>query len=104
MLKPIKAQRIRRSGRAFAIVASTYNARYVNAMLRAARAELHRAGAKEIQIVRVPGAFEIPTIAARLAAASSTPRDTTLDAPRSTLHAPLDAIICLGVIFQGQTS
>ena len=93
MLKPVKQGNPGAVGDSFAIVASRYNARYVDAMVRAAAAELKRAGVKKIQIVRVPGAFEIPTVAAELAHAS-----------RITHHTPLSAIICLGVIFQGQTS
>jgi 6,7-dimethyl-8-ribityllumazine synthase len=84
MLKPIKTKSARASGGTFAIVASRYNARYVDAMVRAARAELLRAGAK-VQVVRVPGAYEIPVVAKRLA------------------HAPLSAIVCLGVILRGET-
>ena len=86
--KATKAGRARNSGGSFAIVASRYNARYVDAMLRAAQAELKRAGVKKTQVVRVPGAFEIPAVAAKL---------STLD-PRPS------AILCLGVIFEGQTS
>jgi len=51
----------------FAVVASQYNARYVDGMLRAAKAVLRRAGVKQIRIIRVPGAYEIPVVAARLA-------------------------------------
>lgn len=73
----------------FAIVASQYNARYVNAMLRAARKTLQDAGVVSVQVVRVPGAFEIPVVAARLAG-----RDEQAPA----------GIICLGVILRGETT
>jgi 6,7-dimethyl-8-ribityllumazine synthase len=89
MLKPIKSKVVRANGGSFAIVAAKYNGRYVDAMLRAAKTELTKADAKEIKVVRVPGSFEIPAVAAKLAQ-SHVP--------------PLSAIICLGVIFQGQTS
>jgi 6,7-dimethyl-8-ribityllumazine synthase len=97
MLKRVKAAKRRSAGETFAIVASKYNARYVDAMVRAAQSELKRAGAK-VKVVRVPGAFEIPAVAATLAAGSG-------DASRITHHVSRPAaIICLGVIFQGQTS
>ena len=75
-------------GGKFAIVASRYNAEYVDTMLHlhSARKKLLRAGA-HVRIAGVPGAFEIPPVAAKLA------------------HKPhYSAIICLGVIFQGETS
>lgn len=86
MLKTVKTKTARASGGTFAIVASRYNAEYVDAMLHASRETLLAAGA-HVRIVRVPGAFEIPAAAAKLAAK-----------PRQA------AIICLGVIFQGETS
>jgi 6,7-dimethyl-8-ribityllumazine synthase len=85
MLKSVRNSKHLAALGSFAIVASRYNAKYVDAMLRAAVAELKRAGAKRIQVVRVPGAFEIPAVAA-------------------TLAARVSAVICLGVVFQGQTS
>ncbi len=86
MLKPIKTKMARVSSGTFTTVASRYNSEYVDAMLHAAREELLRAGA-HVRIVRVPGAFEIPAAAARL----TQPRRYA-------------AVICLGVIFQGETS
>jgi 6,7-dimethyl-8-ribityllumazine synthase len=89
MLKRIPAGTARKTGGRFAIVASCYNRRYVDALLRAAGRELRRGGADSIEVVRVPGAFEIPVVAAKLA------RERL---PR------LSAILCLGVILQGETS
>jgi 6,7-dimethyl-8-ribityllumazine synthase len=98
MLKPIKAKTFRAGDARFAIVASQYNARYVEAMLEAAQAELKRAGASEVLVVRVPGAYEIPVVAARLARAAFP------HASRVTRHASApSAIICLGVILRGET-
>ncbi|MDB6110813.1 MAG: 6,7-dimethyl-8-ribityllumazine synthase [Pedosphaera sp.] len=88
MLKSLKPQKNRGVGGRFAIVASLYNSRYVDEMLRAAKTELKRAGA-EIQVIRVPGAYEIPVVVTRLA---------------RTQKPALSAIICLGVILRGQTS
>jgi 6,7-dimethyl-8-ribityllumazine synthase len=73
----------------YAIVASKYNARFVNGMLRPAKSALRAAGAESVQTFRVPGAFEIPVVAARLA----------------RHRAPVfSAIICLGVILRGETT
>jgi 6,7-dimethyl-8-ribityllumazine synthase len=83
-VRPFKARLPRGS---FAIIASRYNARYVDAMLAAAVDVLTKAGVKKIRVVRVPGAFEIPAVAARLARA----------------RPPCSAVICLGVILRGQT-
>ncbi len=105
MLRTIKSKRFRGAGGRFAIVASQYNGRYVDSMLRAAKAELEAAGAKAVQVVRVPGAYEIPVVAERLARAASlhSPR-TTHDTSRITHHASRpSAIICLGMILRGET-
>lgn len=87
MLKKVPSRKTGSTGGRFAIVASRYNALYVDAMVRAAEAELRRAGASST-LVRVPGAYEIPVVAARL----------TRKSPA------FNAIICLGVIFQGETA
>ena len=88
MLKKIKTGGAKKTKGRFTIVASKYNARYVDAMLNAATALLTKAGAKEVQIIRVPGAFEIPVVVLKLANASPAP----------------SAIICLGVILRGATT
>jgi 6,7-dimethyl-8-ribityllumazine synthase len=85
MLQKIQSKKIRSRGR-FAIVASKYNARYVNAMLRAAKSEIIRAGG-QVEIIRVPGAYEIPVVAAKLARGLR-----------------FSGIICLGVILRGATT
>ncbi len=89
MLKPVQKKKFTGRGASFVIVASQYNARYVDAMVRAAKAELERAGAEVRRVVRVPGAFEIPVVAAKWARHAE---------PR------VDGIICLGVILRGATT
>jgi len=86
MLKKVQKPKIGAEGRHFAIVASRYNGEYVDAMVHAAKVELDNAKAK-LRVVRVTGAFEIPAVTARLAASGR-----------------YSAIICFGVIFQGETS
>lgn len=89
MLKTNKIKTLRATHGTFAIIASRYNARYVDAMLGAAKSTLSKAGAK-IRIIRVPGAYEIPVVAAKLLRQSEDDE-------------PLAAIICLGVILRGET-
>jgi 6,7-dimethyl-8-ribityllumazine synthase len=96
MLKRIRTSAVRAAGGRFVIVASQYNARYVDAMLKAAQVELKRAGAAEVEVIRVPGAFEIPIIAAHLA--------RTTAQGRSSKATGVSAIICLGVILRGETT
>ena len=88
MLKRIKVGPTSPAGGHYAIVAARYNARYVDGMLRAAKARLAAAQVASLRVFRVPGAFEVPTLVARLARHQSP---------------PLSAIICLGAILRGET-
>ena len=72
----------------FGIVASKFN-EFVTSRLEAAAVEtLKKYGAAEenLQIVRVPGAFEIPMVARQLAHSKQ-----------------FDAVICLGAVIRGET-
>ncbi len=89
MLAKVKKQNARSRGGRFAIVASKYNARYVNSMLRAAKSELLKTDSSVVKLVRVPGAYEIPVVVAELARQA---------------NPGWDAIICLGVIMRGETT
>lgn len=73
-------------GLRFAIVASRYNAEYVDGMLCAAEEIFVKAHAKTVKIVRVPGSFEIPVACAHLARSEK-----------------FHAVVALGVIFEGET-
>ncbi|KAB2674371.1 MAG: 6,7-dimethyl-8-ribityllumazine synthase [Verrucomicrobia bacterium] len=88
MLKEAKLRKQDGRGLVVAIVASRYNARFVDGLRRAAVGVLSDAGAA-VEEVRVPGSFEIPVAAAALA--------------RRGEGRP-DAIVCLGVIWQGATT
>ena len=72
----------------FAIVASRFNDFIVDSLIRGALEALQRHGAseKQIEIVRVPGAFEMPLVVKKLLAARR--------------H---DAVIALGAVIRGAT-
>ena len=72
----------------FAIVASRWNELISARLVEGALDSLKRLGAKDanVSVYRVPGAFEIPLLALRLAQSRK-----------------FDAIICLGTIIRGQT-
>lgn len=97
MLTAVKRRNARGASleKKFVVVASEYNDRYVNPMLRAALSELKLAGARQIEVIRVPGAFEIPVVAARAARQGS---PLAQQSPK-----PVGAILCLGVILRGET-
>jgi 6,7-dimethyl-8-ribityllumazine synthase len=72
----------------FAIVVSRYNSFITDRLLEGALDALKRHGAedKQLDIYRVPGAFEIPLVAKLLAKKKD-----------------VDAVICLGVVIKGAT-
>jgi 6,7-dimethyl-8-ribityllumazine synthase len=73
-------------GLRFGVIASRFNEEIVDGLLAGALECLERHGAAEdaVSVYRVPGAFEIPTLAA-------------------TLGADFDALIALGCILRGDT-
>lgn len=76
-------------GKKFGIVAARFNDFIVDKLVSGALDCLVRSGAqdKDISIVKVPGAFEIPLAAAKMAALKK-----------------YDAIICLGAVIRGATT
>ncbi|SRR6266852_5917150 len=77
------------AGLRFGIVVSQFNSFITDRLLAGALDALERAGAgeKQIEIVRVPGSFEIPLAAKKLAATGR-----------------FDSLICIGCILRGETS
>ena len=79
---------LRATGKRFAIVAAKFNELIVSALVDGARGTLKQFGVNDddVWLVRVPGAFEIPPVAARLAESGR-----------------FDGIICLGTVIRGAT-
>jgi len=76
------------SGLRFALIVSRFNDFITNRLLAGAKDTLLRHGATdaEIDVAYVPGSFEIPQIASKLATSGN-----------------YDAVICLGAVIRGQT-
>jgi 6,7-dimethyl-8-ribityllumazine synthase len=87
MTKVIQAQLIAK-GKKFALIASRFNEFITQKLLEGALDELikHGASERDLTVVWVPGAFEMPGLANRLARAKK-----------------YNAIICLGAVIRGQT-
>lgn len=87
MIKTIEGKLIAR-GKKFGIIASRFNDFITRRLLEAAVDTLIRHGAeeKEIEVVWVPGSFEIPPLAQKLAKRKK-----------------YDAVICLGTLIKGDT-
>ena len=80
---------LRAEGLRFGVVVSRFNSFITERLLAAAMDALHAAGAGDgaVEIVRVPGSFEIPVAAKRLAGTGR-----------------VDAIVCIGCILRGETA
>ncbi len=76
------------SGLRFAIVVSRFNEFVTGRLLAGACDALAKAGARDdaIEVVHVPGAFEIPLVARRVAQSGR-----------------CDAVICIGAVIRGET-
>jgi 6,7-dimethyl-8-ribityllumazine synthase len=88
-LQPIVHEgKLNASGFRFAIVAARWNDFISSRLVEGAQDALDRLGAEEkmVELFRVPGSFEIPLLAMKLAASKR-----------------FDAVICLGTIIRGQT-
>lgn len=85
MLKKIRNATRNGAGGRYAIIAAKYNSRYTDALVRFAKAELRDAA--NVRVIRVPGSFEIPTIAGILARSGE-----------------YDAIIGFGAVLRGATT
>jgi 6,7-dimethyl-8-ribityllumazine synthase len=87
MPKIIEAK-LRAEGKKFALVVSRFNDFITDKLLGGAVDGLLRSGArdKDVEIVKVPGAFEIPLIAKKMAATGR-----------------FNAVICLGAVIRGTT-
>ena len=79
---------LRAEGKKFGIVLSRFNSFIAERLLEGALDTLHRSGADEdaIEVARVPGAYEIPLVAQKMAKSGR-----------------YDAVVCLGVIIRGAT-
>src|SRR5277367_3060655 len=77
------------AGLRIGVVASQFNNFITDRLLAGALDALQQAGAvaEQIQIVRVPGSFELPIVAKKLAASGR-----------------FDSIICIGCVLRGETS
>jgi 6,7-dimethyl-8-ribityllumazine synthase len=77
------------SGRRIAVVAARFNEMITGMLVEGALAGLarHGVGADDVDVARVPGAFEIPLVASRMA--------------RTRRYA---AVICLGAVIRGDTA
>lgn len=87
-MRPTRGSRRGRKGLRVGIVVSRFNGEITRRLLDGALKALDEAGVtkRRLKVVSVPGAFEIPGAAARMAAGGD-----------------VDAIVCLGAVIRGET-
>lgn len=73
-------------GLCIGLVAARWNGFLVEPMLAEAQKALAQAGVSQVELLHVPGAFELPVAARRLISAR-----------------PVDAVVCLGAVIRGDT-
>ncbi len=75
------------TGMRLAVVAARFNAHITKRLLDGARAEIRDLGGDDPALHWVPGAFEIPLVAKRLASCGG-----------------IDAVVCVGAVVRGETA
>lgn len=75
------------TGMRIAIAVARYNDDLTGQLLAGARKRLRQSGADQVTVAWVPGAFELPLVAQRLARSGA-----------------VDAVICLGAVIRGDTA
>jgi len=73
------------TGARVAIVASSWHATVMDGLIAGARSALQEAGATDVDLIRAPGAFELPLVA------------------QACIADGYDAVVALGVIIRGGT-
>jgi len=75
------------SGMRFAIVVARFNRDITERLLEGAEAMFAKHDAADVHVAWVPGAYELPLVAKRLACAGA-----------------VDAVVCLGAVIRGETA
>ena len=75
------------TGMRFAVVVARFNREITEQLLDGAERIMRKRDAADVMVVWVPGAFEIPVVAKRLAASGT-----------------VDAVVCLGAVIRGETA
>lgn len=86
MSGPAERREIAGDGLRVGMVAARYHADVVDRLLEGARAEVLRLGGTVVGVERVPGAFEIPVVAQRMAGSGR-----------------VDVVVALGCVVRGET-